>query len=419
MRMRWVLFQLHWLLGISAGVVLALVGLTGALLSYEDALLRIANPGALSVVAQGEPLSTAALLERVAAQRPGAAVQALTRRGDPTEPATIVFVPAAGPSPDGRGPRGERLQVDPYSGALLPPPRGEGFFRTAMQLHRWLLAGDVGKQVVGASTVALLFFCLSGLYLRWPRGRALSPRAWLALDWGRRGRRFLWQLHAIIGTWVLLAFLVMGASGLWWSYGWYRSALQSWAGMAPPVAAASPAAAARAGAGQQPGASPADLQTAPAPASPTGEAAFDPAAAWLAFERAVPAWREATLRWPERGASIQLRYLGADAPHERAVSTIDLQPGTLAVQEHLRYQDKPLRQRLVGSMFALHRGSFFGPLGTVVFMLASLCMPLFAITGWMLYLDRRRRRVSARQRVREAVDDAGVAVAATLSVRRS
>ena len=40
-----VLFQLHWLLGITAGAVLALMGLSGAMLSFEDELLRAANPG--------------------------------------------------------------------------------------------------------------------------------------------------------------------------------------------------------------------------------------------------------------------------------------------------------------------------------------------------------------------------------------
>lgn len=31
-----VLFQLHWLLGITAGAVLAVMGLSGAVLSFED-----------------------------------------------------------------------------------------------------------------------------------------------------------------------------------------------------------------------------------------------------------------------------------------------------------------------------------------------------------------------------------------------
>ena len=33
-------FQLHWFFGISAGLVLALMGVTGATLSFQDELLR-------------------------------------------------------------------------------------------------------------------------------------------------------------------------------------------------------------------------------------------------------------------------------------------------------------------------------------------------------------------------------------------
>jgi len=51
-------------------------------------------------------------------------------------------------------------------------------------------------------------------------------------------------------------------------------------------------------------------------------------------------------------------------------------------------------------MFALHSGSFFGEAGVVLMMLASLAMPLFPITGWMMYLDRRRKK-SGRRRSRK------------------
>ena len=43
-------------------------------------------------------------------------------------------------------------------------------------------------------------------------------------------------------------------------------------------------------------------------------------------------------------------------------------------------------------MFALHRGSFFGTPGVIVWMLASFAMPLFAITGWWLWYLRRKLR---------------------------
>ncbi|MGV2836528.1 PepSY domain-containing protein, partial [Pseudomonas shirazensis] len=37
------LFQLHWLFGITAGLVLALMGTTGAIWSFQEELLRLFN----------------------------------------------------------------------------------------------------------------------------------------------------------------------------------------------------------------------------------------------------------------------------------------------------------------------------------------------------------------------------------------
>ena len=362
MTFRNALFQVHWFLGITAGLVLALVGATGAILSFEDDILRALNPGVLSV----EPAARAALppsslVERVAARRPGEAIASLALSSDPRDPAEVRLAPKDGER------RGQQLALDPYTGDVLPEPRYQGFFRTTMQLHRWLVAGDIGKQVVGAATVVLVFFCLSGLYLRWPR-RGGNLRTWLALDWRQKGRAFLWRLHAVVGTWVLLAYLVMALTGLWWSYGWYREAVDAWA--AGGVEATADVA------------QPRERGTPPP---------VDIDAAWAAFAATVPAWGAATLSLPEGDEPLAFRYLDADPAHERARNSLGLDRWTLAPVEHVRYDEGTLRQKIGASMFALHRGSFFGTAGVVAFMLASLAMPLFALTGWMLYLDRRRR----------------------------
>lgn len=378
------LFQIHWFLGITAGIVLALVGVTGGLLSFEDELLKAWNPGVMSVEARGKPLSPDALVARIREQRPDDRIQSLTIARAATDPARVGFAPAKGTAagPGGRGPRGESHYVDPYSGQLLGKPRGEGFFRTTMQLHRWLAMDDVGKQIVAFSTVALIFFCLSGLYLRWPR-RWRSLRTWLALDWKQKGRNFLWHLHSVVGTWLLIAYLIMSLTGLWWSYGWYRDAVNRWADMPSQQQAR--------GEGPRAGGKP----------SEGGEqrkaTEVDVAAAWTAFQQQVPAWSTATLQWPRDGGDVQFRYLDATPAHERANNTLALDPVTLAVVKHERYDDRPWKQKIAGSMFALHRGSFFGIPGVIIFMIASLLMPLFAITGWMLYLERRKRQREAKR----------------------
>ena len=357
-------FQVHWLLGITAGVVLALVGFTGGMLSFEDELLKALNPGVMTVEPRGSALSPEALVERVRTQRPEAEIASLQLSSEPNDSAVVGFAAKDG------GRRGERVHVDPYDGRVLAEPRYREFFSTTMKLHRWLVADDVGKQIVGASTAILVFFCVSGLYLRWPR-RWASLRTWLGLDWRQKGRNFLWHLHSVVGTWVLLAYLVMALTGLWWSYDWYRNAVNDWAGR------------------QETAQSPevADRGTPPA---------LDIDAAWSAFDASAPAWSEATLGWPKDGDPISFRYLDADPAHERARNELQLDRWTLDTVAHQRYDDGTWRQKIGASMFTLHRGSFFGTTGVVLFMLASLLMPLFTISGWMLYLDRRRKQHAAR-----------------------
>src|SRR5262245_65168685 len=93
--------------------------------------------------------------------------------------------------------------------------------------------GEVGKALTGASTLALVVLCLSGLYLRWPR-KMLDWRAWLTFNTALKGRPFLWRLHAVTGTWVLLLYLLACLTGLFWSYEWYRNGLYAFTGASPP-----------------------------------------------------------------------------------------------------------------------------------------------------------------------------------------
>ncbi|GAB2500244.1 PepSY-associated TM helix domain-containing protein [Arenimonas alkanexedens] len=370
-------FQLHWLLGISAGLVLAVVGVTGAILSFEDEVLEAINPGVMTVEARPLALAPAALLARIGDQWPDREIQALFLSADAEAAARVTFKPSPEAVKGGGRVRGETRYVDPYTGALLPQPRGQGLFRLSMQIHRWLAAGDVGKQIVGAATVSLVFFCVSGLYLRWPR-RWRSWRVWLSVDWSQRGRSFLWRLHSVVGTWVLAAYLLMALTGLYWSYDWYRSGLYTITGTPAPTARGGP----------KPGTDAPRSTDADAPAEP-----LQIAAVFAAFDAAVPARSVVTLRLPEAsGQAFEFSYQDPDPAHSRANHRLVIDPGTGAVARHERYDAKPFGQRLMASMLPLHSGDYFGVVGRLLFMLASVLMPLFTISGWMLYLDRRQKK---------------------------
>jgi len=377
---RKVLFQLHWIFGITVGIVLAIVGATGALLSFEQQIVASLARDSRQVEANGRtPLAPAELLTRIAANEPDKRIAGLNIAREPGATVRVTFAPR------------EQRYVDPYTGSLLPAASGgaEAFFRNVRQLHRWLMLGelgdrDIGRQIVGASTLLLIFMALTGLYLRWPRGRAARRlRTWFVPDFRLKGRAFLWNLHSVIGTWVLPVYLVIALTGLQWSYEWYRDGLYSIAGVERP-------------AGGEGG-----------PREARGKADIPNfTRAWETFSREVPGFTAVNVNLaaaPDR--PLEFRYLDAKPSHERAFNTLAIdKEGQVSKSE--RYQDKKLAARLVSSIFPLHSGSYFGLVGVIIFLIASLMMPLFTVTGWLMYLRRRAPR-ARRESLAGATEEAG------------
>jgi sulfite reductase (NADPH) flavoprotein alpha-component len=367
--------QAHWIVGISAGIVLAIVGITGATMSFEDEIQNWLNQDARRVSrAAAAPLSPAALLAAFEQRHAGERITALQLSGDPQNTVRVTF-----------GNRQTRY-VDPHSGAEMPREgtRGRQFFQITRSMHRWLTAGSVGKREIGEHVVAIsVLLCtglvLSGLYLRWPRGRNRNWRLWLAFNPRLKGRSFLWNLHAVLGTWVLAIFLIMSLTGPYWSYDWYRNGLYAIASVErPPQRRERPA---RSGT--------------KAPPQPTANIT----AAWRSFQ-AMPetqGFHTATVNLPrDEKSPIEIRYIDGNPSHSRASNTVKLNALTGAVLDHERYDDKRIGEKFIASMLALHTGSFFGLPGRGAFMLAALCMPVFTITGWMMYLQGRRRKRAPR-----------------------
>ncbi|KUM42002.1 PepSY domain-containing protein [Pseudomonas sp. EpS/L25] len=360
--MRGSLFQLHSLLGLAAGLVLMVLGVTGALYSFQLELLELLNPPPTAATPDRRPLTLPEVRQRLLA--PGQELSFVSSMAGEGY-GLLGLAPTSGQG------RGEVLLFDRYTGEVLMAPRGQTFFRLVLDLHRSLALGPVGKALTGAATLILLVLCLSGLYLRWPR-QVRRWRAWLALDWGRRGRSFHWDLHAVVGTWCLLFYLLAALTGLYWSYGWYREASERLLGAAPE----------------------------PRTSGVVARQDVDLDALWQSFRQETGGRVEGYgLLLPNPGRKVShptLWYLPDDAEHVRALNRLVFD-GQGRVLDHRRYREQPLGARLLLSVYALHSGEYFGSMGRVAMALASLAMPLFLVTGLWLYLDRRRKRRQARQ----------------------
>ncbi|MEG0966800.1 MAG: sulfite reductase flavoprotein subunit alpha [Pseudomonas sp.] len=372
------LFQLHWFFGITAGLVLALMGITGAIWSFQDELLRAFNADVLKVEVRAEGvLPMPELVKRIEAEQ-GDKVAMLWVQAQSDKAARVFFTPPPGER------RGLMRYADPYTGKLQGDVAGQGFFDLMLQLHRFLAMGDSGRQITGACTLMLIFFCLSGLYLRWPR-QALNWRVWLTLDWAKKGRAFNWDLHAVFGTWCLLFYLLFALTGLFWSYEWYREGLNK-------LLADGPAAGEQHKRGEGRG------RPGGAPGKDAKPLVVDYDAVWSSLQAAAgPSMTSYNLRLPPAGGQpATLFYLLEGAEHERALNTLTIDPANGQVKKHDRYADKSFKAQLLASVYALHVGSYFGLTGRILVTIASLTMPLFFVTGWLLYLDRRRKKRQVR-----------------------
>lgn len=404
-------FQLHWILGITAGLVLMVVGTTGGILSFEREILRALNTDLMEVQpAKGAvALAPEELLKRVQRQYPERKINGLTLSKDPYEAAKINF---ALEGKTKRARKGETRYLDPYTAEVRwQDVSGKSFFRTVLRLHRWLLLDEPGKQVVGASTIALVLLVLSGLYLRWPRTWS-SLKTWFTFSFKKTGRSFLSSLHAVIGTWVMIFLLLASLTGLYWSYDWYRAGLYAISGVPQPVRKGPPKEAQQGK--QNP---PAEMQTASnksergeqraqkETAQPKQHATDFTAVgqAWQAFEREVTeyGYSSVTLRLPKPNADYGFTYFDPDPQHPRARNRLTISAESGEALNHSRYEDKALNEKLMSSMLPLHTGEFFGLIGRILLFISSLSLLLFGITGILLYLDRRKtaklRRAAKQQ----------------------
>lgn len=363
--MKSLFLRLHGWLGISAGLVIAVVGLTGAIMAFEPQILRVLNPGVLTIEpGQQALLPPDVLYARIVAAAPDKVVQTLTLSGNPERPAQVAFNKPGSP-------RGEQVWVQPYTGALLPKPRGDKFFKLVEETHKHLLIDSVGGTITGASALILLFMAFSGLYLRWSR-RPGSWRGWLLMHRGLRGRAFLWRLHGVAGTWLLVFFVFSAGTGLSWSYDWYKAGVYRVLQVELPPRKKPMAMSLDA-------VSVADFSKLVQPA-------------WATFRRDNADFGSASIALSAIAkGQVKIDYALGSASHdrERNMLTLDDQ-GQVVESKH--FADKPWGERITLSWRMLHLGLYWGWVGQLVLFLSSLSLPVFAYTGIRLFIGRRSRR---------------------------
>lgn len=388
--------RIHLYLGLTAGLVITISCLTGALLVFEKELTEAFNRDRYFVEPGGArlPLDKVATLVKQAV--PGAGIARIQVFADPTRALQVQLEEGKKGGPkeggerrgktgkkegaakagekEGAGPKKEKGRiafVNPYTGKVIELySYQQTFYYQVFSLHRWLLAGAVGKLITGISTLIFLFILVTGIILWWPKTRNIF-RQRIKIKWDGNWKRVNNDLHIVLGFYTSIFLFVSVFTGLTWSFEWFNKALYASLGTSP-----------------KPSAAPLS-----APAVEANGKSISYETALAVAKHAVPDALFYSFTAPkDSSAAFMVSLLPADALHEAATTTYYLDQFNGKVLSSQTFAQRNLGQQIRGTIKPLHTGAIFGTPSKIFALILALLGAIFPTTGTLMWLNRTRKK---------------------------
>lgn len=271
----------------------------------------------------------------------------------------------------GRPERGSTAYLNPYTGQVLglQTEMQLPVFKFAEDLHRRLLAGEVGKTLSGLSALFILVITATGIVLWWPKTRDML-RGRLRVKWGASGKRLTHDLHVVLGFYTSLFLFGIALTGVIMSYRWATEGLFTLTHSRPTVGLLAPVS-------TQPGS---PRLVAYDAALRTGQATYRTAEFWR-----VGAPKDSVAAIAVSAPSpLPLRSAGLDTLF------VDRSTGA-ALGQHL-YARQSAGAQLRRLAKPLHTGEIGGVWTKILALVVTLCSLTFPITGVLMWLNRTRKK---------------------------
>lgn len=226
MKLKRKISKLHLYLSLPVGLIISIICFTGACMVFDRGIQRLSDSKKYAV----SPIETGVLtidsLAHILSQKlpKNTQITSIKTFTNPKSPyqfyvdgsiKTTIFV---------------NQYTGEYLGGLNSSTRNS-FYRTMFRLHRWLLVPsergefNIGKLIVGISTVILIIAILTGLIMWWPLNKARLKKK-LSISITKGWRKFWYDIHVSGGVYITIWLLVLAMTGLLWSFpNTYRPAI--------------------------------------------------------------------------------------------------------------------------------------------------------------------------------------------------
>ncbi|TKB99111.1 PepSY-associated TM helix domain-containing protein [Pedobacter cryophilus] len=424
--------DVHLWLGLISGIIIFMVCLSGTIYVFNTEVKEMATPHLYKVeVADGaKKLPIETLMKKVAAEVGGKVVSVkIPSQADRTYTITIKKPEEAAPEkgvekrsdekrgekkPEGRekrgeggpekgkekkgekegpqgGNRGTAYMVNPYTGEVLGDLQSAKtfsteFMKTLFSLHRWLLLDKIeepifgelenrklGSYITGIATILFTFGVITGIIIWIPR-KVKSWKNGLKVKWSSNWKRINHDLHNSLGFYTCIILLVMGLTGPFFSFSWYRDGLRKSLGTYQAV-------------------------DAPKPEEPISNFSLKGNFAQLnindylaAADKELAYSGDYTVTLPADSVAtvnITKNKIGFFAPAAADKLTLDQYSASVLKKEV--FKDKPFNERLSGSVKALHLGDVYGMFSKIIYFISCLIATSLPVTGTLIWINKMKK----------------------------
>ena len=352
--------RLHLWLGLITGLVVFIVAVTGCIYVFQDEIKdlvhdwRKVEPRDKSFIAPSE-------------------LRMSVRERYPTASSNFVIYagkdrPAAVYSVDGE--KQYYFHFDPYSGEFLHAQDFDtDFFDIVRNLHMYLLLPEnIGRQIVGVSTIIFLIMLLTGIILWWPK-KLKNLKKSLKVKWDARWRRLNYDLHNISGFYVHILAVIVAITGLYFSYEWVSDGIYYLGNLGKEYESDRHIE---------------NIEQKPRISENPMDIAFYETIKLKPEDEMYFVWTEGedhplvTGTYPE----------SLDFDHQ---SNFYFHPQTAELLQTHYYSEKSMGMQLQEMSYGLHTGQYFGLTGKIIAFFISLFVASLPVTGFIVWWGRKNR----------------------------
>jgi uncharacterized iron-regulated membrane protein len=351
-------FWVHKWLGLISGIIMLVVALTGCIYVFEEEIRQTFEAKFYTVQSTNQNKIDVNQLQAIALKNIAATDKIKNIHIKENSTAAVLVTTQ----------KNKLLSINPYTGAIVGVKNTQNdFLDTVLKLHRTLLLGEVGKQVIKYNVVLFFILCISGLILWWPKQKQFFKKA-ATINFKTKNKKLLiWELHSVLGFYSVFVLLLIAFTGMVFAFDGVKDALRTVTGATKDK----------------------KIKLTPQPTVAT----FNLQNTYQAYSLQYPNAQETIIAYPKDSTETLRLIFEYPFALVRKQNQFFINPYTGATEKQLLYKNYNSYDKIVKSNYQLHTGSIpaLGLGSKIIFFLVSLFCASLPITGFLIWLGRGKK----------------------------